>query len=105
MVPLNDKMNSMDSSQKDVIATLGRVEIGVKKLNEWMNLRLDLVIISGFPEIFAEFRGSKFSLLCQGNRDGFSSSAFHRRCDGHGNTLTVILDTKGNIFGGFTPVE
>jgi hypothetical protein len=29
----------------------------------------------------------------------------HRRCDGHANTLTVILDTKGNIFGGFTPVE
>jgi hypothetical protein len=23
----------------------------------------------------------------------------------HANTLTVILDTKGNIFGGFTPVE
>jgi hypothetical protein len=30
---------------------------------------------------------------------------FHSRCDGHANTLTVILHTKGNIFGGSTPVE
>jgi hypothetical protein len=31
--------------------------------------------------------------------------AFHDRCDGHANTLTLIKDTQGNIFGGFTPVE
>jgi hypothetical protein len=30
---------------------------------------------------------------------------FHGRCDGHANTLTVILDRNGNIFGGFTPIE
>jgi hypothetical protein len=33
------------------------------------------------------------------------STEFHHRCDGQANTLTVILDTKGNVFGGFTPVE
>jgi uncharacterized coiled-coil protein SlyX len=64
---------------------------------------LDSRIVSGFPEIFAEFR--KFSLLWRGSRDGFRAHEFHRRCDGRANTLTVILDTKGNIFGGFTPVE
>jgi hypothetical protein len=65
---------------------------------------LDSRIISNFPGIFAEFR--KFSLLWRGgSRDGFEAQEFHRRCDGHANTLTVILDTKGNIFGGFTPVE
>jgi hypothetical protein len=26
----------------------------------------------------------------------------HRRCDGLANTLTLIEDTDGNIFGGFT---
>jgi hypothetical protein len=67
--------------------------------------RFDSQIISAFPEIFAEFRGKRFSLLWRGSRDGFSASEFHRRCDVHGNTLTVILDTEGNIFGGFTPVE
>jgi hypothetical protein len=63
---------------------------------------LDSRIISGIPQIFAEFR--KFSLLWRGSRDGFKAQEFHRRCDGHANTLTVILDTNGNILGGFTPV-
>jgi hypothetical protein len=63
------------------------------------------VIVSDFPDIFAEFRGKQFSLLWRGTRDGFGAGDFHRRCDGHANTLTVILDTDGNIFGGFTPVE
>jgi hypothetical protein len=65
----------------------------------------DSLIISRFPEIFAEFRGKQFSLLWRGSRDGFEAQEFHRRCYGHANTLTVILDTKGNVFGGFTPVE
>jgi hypothetical protein len=67
--------------------------------------QFDSQIISEFPEIFAEFRGKQFSLLWRGSRDGFKAKEFHRRCDGRANTLTVILDTKGNIFGGFTPVE
>jgi hypothetical protein len=63
------------------------------------------VIISAFPAIFADFRGKRYSLLWRGSRDGFGARDFHGRCDGHANTLTVILDTEGNIFGGFTPVE
>jgi hypothetical protein len=34
----------------------------------------------------------------------FAVSQFCGRCDYHANTLTVILDTTGNIFGGFSPV-
>jgi hypothetical protein len=66
---------------------------------------LDSQIILEFPEIFAEFRGKRFSLLLRKSRDGYSNSEFHRRCDGHANTLIVYLDTNGNIFGAFTPVE
>jgi hypothetical protein len=66
---------------------------------------LDSVIVSDFPGIFAEFGGQPFSLLWRGSRDGFGANDFHSHCDGHVNTLTVILDTDGNIFGGFTPVE
>jgi hypothetical protein len=65
----------------------------------------DSRIISDFPEIFAEFQRKNFKILWRGSRDGFEAKDFHRRCDGHANTLTVILDTQGNIFGGFTPVE
>jgi hypothetical protein len=63
------------------------------------------VIASDFPKIFTEFHRRRFSLLWRGSRDGFDARDFHRRCDGHANTLTLILDTEGNIFGGFTPVE
>jgi hypothetical protein len=66
---------------------------------------LDSRIISVFPDIFAEFRGKKFSLLWRGSRDGFGAQRFHERCDGHGNTVTLIEDTDGNTFGGFTPLE
>jgi hypothetical protein len=66
---------------------------------------LGSAIVSDFPEIFAEFRGKHFSLLWRGGRDGFGGRDFHSRCDGHANTLTLIEDTKGNIFGGFTPLE
>jgi hypothetical protein len=47
----------------------------------------------------------RWLLLWRGTRDGFTAKAFHRRCDGHTNTLTLILERDGNVFGGFTPVE
>jgi hypothetical protein len=61
----------------------------------------DSEIISEFPEIFAEFQRKRFTILWRGSRDGFGAKEFHRRCDGRGNTLTVILDTNGTIFGSF----
>jgi hypothetical protein len=48
----------------------------------------------------------KWSLLYRATRDGFGSSVFHSKCDGHSNTLT-ILKTKDSsyIFGGFAAVS
>jgi hypothetical protein len=66
--------------------------------------RLDSLIVREYPPLFEEFRAKRFNLLWRGSRDGFGAE-FHRRCDGRANTLTLILDTKGNVFGGFTPVE
>jgi hypothetical protein len=68
-------------------------------------LPFDSLIISNFPKIFTEFQKKDFEILWRGSRDGFTVREFHRRCDGHANTLTVILDTEANIFGGFTPLE
>lgn len=44
----------------------------------------------------------KWRLLYRGSRDGFRATDFHAKCDGKANTLTVVKDTKKNIFGGFT---
>jgi len=43
----------------------------------------------------------KFKLLWRGTRDGFAASTFHKNCDGKPNTLTIIRDTEGFIFGGY----
>jgi hypothetical protein len=80
-------------------------EIELFKIAVRLPVGWNSVIIPEFPSIFADFLSHQFSLLWRGSRDGFGANDFHRRCNGHRNTLTVILDTKGNIFGGFTPVE
>jgi uncharacterized coiled-coil protein SlyX len=68
-------------------------------------VRLDSLIVREYPPLLDEFRMKCFNLLWRGSRDGFTAEEFHRRCDGRANTLTVILDTDGSVFGGFTPVE
>jgi hypothetical protein len=35
--------------------------------------------------------------------NGFSNSSFHQKCDGHGNTITIIETPQHFIFGGFSP--
>jgi hypothetical protein len=45
-----------------------------------------------------------FPLLWRGSVDGFGARDFHSRCDGKWPTLTVIRDTGGNVFGGFTDI-
>jgi hypothetical protein len=66
---------------------------------------IDSLILSDFPPLSNEFRRKRFQLLWRGSRDGFAPGEFHRRCDGRANTQTLIVDTDGNVFGGFTPVE
>jgi hypothetical protein len=63
------------------------------------------LIVAEFPALFAEFGEQRFTLLWRGGRHGFAARDFHDRCDGHAPTLTLIEDTGGNIFGGFTPVN
>eukprot|EP00733_Pompholyxophrys_punicea_P002281 Pompholyxophrys_punicea_v1_NODE_1652_length_605_cov_2.974545.p1 type:complete len:158 gc:universal NODE_1652_length_605_cov_2.974545:83-556(+) len=43
-------------------------------------------------------------LLYRGTRDGFEGSAFHSKCDGHVNTLTLVRTTDNDVHGGFTPL-
>jgi hypothetical protein len=62
------------------------------------------LIVADFPALLAEFREKRFTLLWRGSRAGFGAGDFHCRCDGRAHTLTLIQDTDGNIFGGFTPV-
>jgi hypothetical protein len=98
---------SLETTLSSTLTRLSRVEAELSALASAQGVggaRIDSLIISDFPTIFTEFRGKIFRLLWRGSRDGFGASDFHSRCDGHTNTLTIIADTKGNVFGGFTPV-
>jgi hypothetical protein len=61
-------------------------------------------ILDGCPSVLDEFVNKQWTLIYRGSDDGFGASTFHNKCDGIGNTVTVILTTTGCIFGGFTPV-
>jgi hypothetical protein len=66
---------------------------------------LDSKIISTFPNLFSVFGHKRFQLLYRGSRDGFGVNAFHSRCNGHANTVTLVLSKNESVFGGFTPVS
>jgi hypothetical protein len=102
------KFNDIDRVTADflrVASEIGELQAVSLTLKSWMTPQMDSLIIGEFPPLFDEFRWKQFTLLWRGSRDGFGAQEFHRRCDGRANTLTLILDTKGNVFGGFTPVK
>ena len=41
------------------------------------------------------------TLLYRATRDGFDAAAFHNKCDGRPNTVTLIETDSNNVFGGF----
>ncbi len=43
-----------------------------------------------------------FKNIYKASVDGFSSAAFHQKCDDWGPTLVVIESIQGFVFGGFT---
>lgn len=43
-----------------------------------------------------------FNLLYKASTDGDRAADFHSRCDKANSSLVLIMDIKGNIFGGFT---
>ena len=59
--------------------------------------QMELIKLCQFP------LKDKFKLLYRASRDGFDSSDFYSKCDGHPNTLT-IFEASGTsfIFGTFT---
>lgn len=47
----------------------------------------------------------KFKLLFRASRDGYDAQNFHDKCNGKGNTLTLVKTTTGRRFGGFTDAQ
>jgi hypothetical protein len=47
---------------------------------------------------------ARFVLFWRRSCNDFGSQDFHGRYEGHANTLPLILDTDGNVFGDFVPL-
>lgn len=43
-------------------------------------------------------------LLFRASTSGYSAAAFHRHCDGHADTMTVVLGSDGHVCAGFSDV-
>ena len=69
---------------------LNTLEINKKK--EFINKILEW---SGYREM---------KLIYRGTRDGMLSDTFHNKCENTDNTISLILNNKGNIFGGFSSI-
>ena len=46
----------------------------------------------------------KMHLLYRASENNFLASKFHETCYGHGDTITIIKNNFGNIFGGYTNI-
>jgi len=81
-----------------------RIESSIPNLNE-QSCKEQLkahVLEAMFPEEWG--KQVCLDLLYCGSRDGFGASMFHNHCDGKANTICVIEDSLGNVFGGFADV-
>jgi hypothetical protein len=92
------------ASSEEVKAKETEQERVIAGLKAWTGA-LDSHIVSSFSQLFDKFHGKRFVLLWRESREGFRARDFHRRCDGNAKTLTLILDTRGNVFGGFMPLQ
>ena len=72
-------------------------ESRIKCMNDPNNI---LLLHSFLPADFTEMR-LRFKLLYRGSRDGMTAATFHQLCDSKDDTVSVIEDTNGNVFGGF----
>ena len=57
----------------------------LKKLNEWCKYK-------------------EIELIYRGSRDGMTANDFHKKCDNKGETIALIKNEKGNIFGGYASI-
>jgi len=61
----------------------------VNQLNRWLK---------------ATSKDKNWKLVYKASKDGWDAFSFHSKVDNKGESVTVIEDTKGNLFGGYTPI-
>ena len=79
----------------------GHTGLSAESRIDCMNDPKNILMLHSFlPADFTEMR-LRFKLLYRGSRDGMKAADFHQLCDGNDDTISVIEDSNGNVFGGF----
>ena len=58
-----------------------------------------------FQKIYEWTGFQKMELIYKGSRDGMTSKSFHDKCNNKGATITLIMNEKENIFGGYSSIS
>jgi hypothetical protein len=74
----------------------------LRELPEATLRQLRILLIDAIPGFVNRVSSSAAGLLYRSTRDGANANAFHYRCDDQGPTLTLIKDSYGFVFGGYT---
>ena len=86
-------------------------------IGEWTEIKkfktsnLDSVILNEcekkdelLNKLYEWCKYKEMELLYRGSRDGMTANDFHKKCDNKGQTITLIKNEKGNIFGGYASI-
>jgi len=89
--------NDLVESKSDIykIKTLDRIDSNIlneSRGNEFIN------------KLYEWIGYKKMELIYRGTRDGMTSNSFHNKCDNKGESITLIKNEKGNIFGGYASI-
>lgn len=66
------------------------------------NLALQTNLLYAISIGLHKYFWSSVHLIFKGSVDGMNGAAFHKKCDGMSNTVTLLRTESGHIFGGFT---
>ena len=87
---------------KYVIMQFSKKKIGCKMLTFKEDIEFFKLLSSKLKEIITH---KTYKLLYRASEHNYlASSTFHKLCDNHGPTITIIKSNFGNIFGGFTSI-
>jgi hypothetical protein len=104
VVAFASNFHDKDYSELLWAALIGHVSTALTARQVFANA-IDSQILTCLPKIFENVGIHSCRLLWRGSRDGFGNVMFSSRCHGHQNILVIILDTNGNVFGGFKPIS
>ncbi|GBC27280.2 carbohydrate-binding module family 13 protein [Rhizophagus irregularis DAOM 181602=DAOM 197198] len=109
---LKTYLNLSDPNSKPNVELKPRITKGIKSITVDSNIityqyaELILKWVDKLESTDKLTSSYEFNLLFRGSRDGFKQDRFHKICDNHSRTVTIVKVKDSNeILGGYNPIE